>query len=62
MCMSPKMKPGGRISVTLSFQDGQTVNTSFPVPSATAKPRDRRSCQVVPAATNPAACALVGRE
>jgi copper(I)-binding protein len=40
MCMQPAMAPGDRVCVTLSFQGGQTVSASFPVLSATSKPRD----------------------
>ena len=40
MCMSPRMKPGDHVDVTLNFQGGQTVSVSFPVLSATARPRD----------------------
>ncbi len=31
MCMQPHMAPGQRVRVTLTFQDGGTVNAEFPV-------------------------------
>lgn len=39
VCGQPEMTPGDRVAVTLSFQDGHALSTSFPVFSATAKPR-----------------------
>lgn len=38
MCMEPKMKPGQHVPVTLTFQDGQTINATFPVLSANQQP------------------------
>jgi copper(I)-binding protein len=38
MCMQPRMKPGQSVSVALTFQDGQTIETAFPVFSAKGKP------------------------
>ena len=38
MCMQPRMKPGERVNVTLTFQGGQTVSAAFPVFGATGKP------------------------
>ena len=38
MCMQPRMKPGQSVSVTLTFQDGQTMESTFPVFSANGRP------------------------
>lgn len=40
MCMKPAstIKPGTAIQVTLTFQDGKTVQADFPVYGATGKP------------------------
>jgi copper(I)-binding protein len=39
MCMEPTtgLKPGSTVSVTLTFGDGMTLKTDFPVKSATGK-------------------------
>jgi hypothetical protein len=35
MCMKPRMTAGGRVPVTLHFQDGTAIDTDFPVLGAT---------------------------
>lgn len=35
MCMAPRMSVGGTVPVTLRFQDGATLDTTFPVVGAT---------------------------
>jgi len=39
MCMQPKsvIKPGGKVPVTLTFQDGAKVTAEFPVRNAAGK-------------------------
>lgn len=39
MCMQPKpaIKPGAKVPVTLTFQDGAKITTDFPVRDATGK-------------------------
>jgi hypothetical protein len=35
MCMSPRVRVGSSVPVTLHFQDGATLDASFPVVGAT---------------------------
>ena len=37
MCMSPSMKVGATVSITLKFADGQSVAAQFPVICPTGK-------------------------
>ncbi len=38
MCMSPAMKPGDTVKMTLSFQDGSTMTVAAPVYGAQSSP------------------------
>jgi copper(I)-binding protein len=38
MCMNPVMKIGGRVTVTLTFQDGSSIATAMPVYGAQGSP------------------------
>lgn len=38
MCMEPRMKPGDRVDVTLTFKGGQTISAAFPVFGPAGKP------------------------
>ncbi len=41
MCMQPRMKPDESVSVTLTFQGGQTVSAAFPVLGVAGQPADK---------------------
>jgi copper(I)-binding protein len=38
MCMQPSMKVGGKVAVTLNFQDGSTLAVTMPVYGASGQP------------------------